>query len=164
MPPTVDPKVVEFRLLKLSTLDDLLREADRLAAAEQAGTLRTTGNWTLGQTLGHLAAWIDFPFDGYPPEIKPPWFVKALLRMRKKQFLHAAMPRGVRIPKIEGGTLGTAPMPTDEGLRRIRAAVERLKAGAPPHPNPIFGRLSHQEWIAGNLRHAELHFGYLQPV
>ena len=39
----------------------------------------------------------------------------------------------------------------------------RLDARPPDAPNPIFGRLTHDEWKAINLRHAELHMGFLHP-
>ena len=29
--------------------------------------------------------------------------------------------------------------------------------------HPIFGKLTHDEWIAINLRHAELHLGFQVP-
>ena len=41
--------------------------------------------------------------------------------------------------------------------------MERLQAEAPTAPNVIFGQLTHEEWIAINLRHAELHLGFLIP-
>jgi len=53
--------------LRFSNHEDLWREIDRIAAADRAGRLRRTGNWTAGQTFGHLAAWTNFPYDGYPP-------------------------------------------------------------------------------------------------
>ncbi len=161
---SVDTKAVEFRLLKLGTLDDLLAEVDRLVAAETTGALRRTGNWTLGQTFGHLAGWMTYPYDGYPPDVRPPWFVRLILRGQKKKLFTSGVPRGVRIPRIEGGTKSTEVLSTDEGARRVRAAAIRMKATAPTLPNPIFGRLTHAEWIGMNLRHAELHLGYMQPV
>lgn len=160
----VDPKVVEFRLLKLGSLDDLLTEVDRLVAADRAGTLRRTGNWTLGQAMGHLAGWINYSYDGFPPQMTPPWFIKLIIGMMKQKYLTTSMPRGVRIPKVEGGTMQTELLSTDEGADRLRKAVERLRASHPLHPSPAFGALSHEDWIRLNLRHAELHFGYMQPV
>ena len=42
---------------------------EQLAAAEREGRLRSVGNWTLGQTLGHLAAWADYSYDGVPLKV-----------------------------------------------------------------------------------------------
>lgn len=152
------------RVLSFSTLDDLRQEIDRIAAADRAGALRRTGNWTVGQTFGHLATWITFALDGYPPNLRAPLLVKLILRTQKKRFLRGPFPSGVRLPKIEGGTLGIEPLSLDEGLARLHAAINRLERTAPTVANPIFGRMTHDEWIQANLRHAEHHLGYLHPA
>jgi hypothetical protein len=160
----VDPKTCEFRAVRLASPRDLHAELDRVVAADRAGTLRQCGNWTAGTTFGHLATFIEYAYDGYPPDLaSPPWFIRAILKLSKGRFMRGPLPRGVRIPKIEGGTKGTEPMTTEAGLARLKAAWARLEASPPPRPNPIFGPLTHQEWITMHLRHAELHLGYLQP-
>jgi hypothetical protein len=73
------------------------------------------------------------------------------------------MRAGVKIPRVPGGTLATEPLPLDEALARLRRVMERLKTEAPTAPNFIVGPLTHEEWIAINLRHAELHLGFLIP-
>ena len=79
-------------------------DVDRIAAAERAGTLRRTGNWTAGQVLGHLATWMNFAYEGYPDDLNPPWVIKAILRLQRKRFFESPMPQGARIPRVEGGT------------------------------------------------------------
>lgn len=157
----VNTKTAEFRELHFQTLDDALAEARRIAQADRGGTLRRTGNWTAGQVFGHLAAWVGYGFDGH--SLKPPWFIKFILRMQKKKFLTRVTHRGVSIPGVEGGTLAREVFPTEEGLARLEAAYERLRAAAPTIPNVLFGHMTHDEWIRLHLRHAELHMGYLWP-
>jgi hypothetical protein len=154
-------KVSNRRILRFESLDQVLAEAERLVEAERAGKLRKLGNWTLGQIFGHLAAWADFSYNGTP--LKPPFFVRWILRLRKKKFLYGPMRPGVHIPRVEGGTLATAPMDTAEAHDRLRRVLERLKTEPPNAPNSIFGQMTHEEWIAINLRHAELHLGFLVP-
>jgi hypothetical protein len=154
-------KVAGRRELRFESLDAVLAEAERLAAAERAGRLRRLGNWTLGQTLGHLASWAEYSYTGAP--LQAPFFVKWFLRLRKRKFLYGRMRAGVKIPRVEGGTLATEPVPLDEGLERLRRVLGRLKAEAPTAPNVIFGPLSHDEWVALHCRHAELHLGFLVP-
>jgi hypothetical protein len=154
-------KVAGRRTLRFETIDQALAEADRLAEAERAGRLRRLGNWTLGQTLGHLAAWVEYGYTGNP--LKVPFFIKWILRLQKRRFLYGTMQAGVKIPRVEGGTLATDLVPPDEGLGRFRRALERLKAEAPTAPSPAFGMLTHDEAIALNLRHAELHLSFLVP-
>lgn len=156
--------IAEHRELRFSSLDDLLAELDRVVAAEKTGTLRRTGNWTTGQTFGHLAAWIDYAYDGYPPGSTPPWFVRVIVRMMKKSFIRKPMQRGFKIPRAPGGTYAAEPVSTEEGARRLRQALERLQRREPTRfDSPVFGPMTDDERIALNLRHAELHLGYLWP-
>jgi hypothetical protein len=154
-------KVGDRRILRFESLDEVLAEVDRLADAERAGRLKHLGNWTLGQTFGHLAAWAEFAYT--PAPLNPPFFIRWILRLRKHSFLYRPMRPGVKIPGVPGGTLATGPMPLDEGLQRFRAALERLKTDPPTAPSQALGRLTHAETIAINLRHAELHLGFHKP-
>lgn len=154
-------KVAGRRILHFDSIDQLLAEIDRLAAAERAGRLKQLGNWTLGQALGHLATWGEFAYTGVP--LKPPFFIRWILRFQKKKFLVGPMPAGVRIPRVENGTLGTEPTSLDAGLARYKAVLQRLKSEAPILPSPIFGKMTHEESIALALRHAELHLGFFIP-
>ncbi len=154
-------KVTGRRTLHFDSIDQVLAEVERLAAAERAGRLRRLGNWTLGQTLGHLAGWIEYSYSSFP--LKTPFFIRWILKLRKRSFLYGPMRAGVKIPGIPGGTLATEPATLDEALPRYRRILERLKVEAPSAPSPIFGKMTHDEWIALNLRHAELHLGYFIP-
>jgi hypothetical protein len=160
-PPVNTAQVAERRILHFDSLDQVLAEVDRLVEAEKAGKLKQLGNWTLGQTLGHLACWMEYAFT--PAPLKPPFFIRWILRMRRNSFIWKPMKAGVRIPGVSGGTLGTDPLPLDEALPRFRRAAERLKNEAPTVPSPAVGPTTHEEGIALNLRHAELHLGFLAP-
>jgi hypothetical protein len=156
-------KVQGRRTLAFKSLDEALADAQRLVASKDSEKLTHLGNWSLGQALGHLAYWINLPFDGYPQELSPPWFIKLVVKMMKQKYLSGQMPAGVRIPRFKEGTLGTADMPPREGLDRYRKAVERLKAAAPSCDNPLFGPMTHDEWIRLNLSHASLHLSFFVP-
>jgi hypothetical protein len=154
-------KVTGRRELRFESLEQMLADVDRLVEAERAGRLRRLGNWTLGQTLGHLAAWMEYSYT--PAPLKVPFPIRWILRLRKQKFLYGPMRAGVRIPRVEGGTLATDPVPLDEALRRLRAVTERLRTEAPTVPSIVFGWLTREESVAINLRHAELHLGFLVP-
>lgn len=157
-------KVTDRRELRFQNPRELRAELERVVAAERAGTLRRCGNWTTGQVFGHLAAFIEYPYDGYPPELaNPPWFVKLIMRFMKRSFLRGPLPAGRRIPGTKDGTTGCEPCSTDAGYARLLRAWDRLEKGPPTRPNVIFGKMTHAEWIQGHLRHAELHLGFLLP-
>ena len=154
-------KVRTRRKLRFDTIDQVLAEVDRLVEAERAGKLERLGNWTLGQTLGHLACWAEYAYSGIP--MKTPLFIRWILRSRKQKFIHEPMRAGVKIPGVPGGTLATDPVPLNEALERLQRVLARLRSEPPTLVHPIFGVLSHDEWIAINLRHAELHLGFHVP-
>jgi hypothetical protein len=151
------------RTLRFESIDDAVAEADRLVAAEREGRLTHVGNWSLGRALGHLATWANFAFDGYPPEVVAPLPVRLILGVMRNRILNKGMMPGVRIGRVPEGTLGTDELSPEEGLRRFRTALQRLQQSAPTIDNPVFGTLTHAQWIQLNLRHAELHLGFQVP-
>ncbi|MBK7406344.1 MAG: DUF1569 domain-containing protein [Phycisphaerales bacterium] len=162
---TIDTKTVsDRRPLTFPDFNAVRRDLDALEAARTRGTVEASGNWTAGQIFAHLAAFMEYPFDGYPDELQhPPFFVRAMLRVFRKKFLESGMPAGVRIPRLAAGTTGADPMEFEDGLARLRKAMDRMERNAPFAANPAFGSLSHQQWIQLNCRHAELHLSFLHP-
>jgi hypothetical protein len=154
-------KVAGRRMLHFNSIDQVIDDVDQLVKAERAGQLKRLGNWTLGQTLGHLACWVEYSYTGSP--LKVPFFIKWILRLRKRKFLYEPMRPGVNIPGVKGGTLATEAMSLEEAVVRYRRVLGRLKTEPPMTPNPIFGSLTHEEWTALQLRHAELHLGFHIP-
>lgn len=156
-------KVADRRQLHFATIDDVLADVDRIVAADKAGTLRHTGNWTPGQAMGHVAAWIDYGYEGFPIK-PPPWPIRIILRFMVKRMLKSGMRPGVKIPGVPSGTLGTDLLSTDEGAARLRAALTRLKNGEPAKfDSPGFGPMSEANRIKLTLRHAQLHLSFMHP-
>jgi hypothetical protein len=151
-------KVTNRRTLHFATIDEALAEMDRLARASREARLKSLGNWTLGQALGHLAVWVQYSYSGVP--LKPPFFVRWAFRFKKKKFLNSPMAPGVKIPNVPGGTLGVEPFKMEDALVACKEVYERLKREAPTARHVLFGKMSHADWIASNLRHAELHLGF----
>lgn len=156
-------QVKDRRTLRFNSPGEALADARALVAAENAGTLRRSGNWSLGEAFTHVAAFMDFPYDGYPPVLKPPVFIRVIMPLMKRRFLTKPLPTGFRIPGIAAGTVGAERVSTDEGLARLEKAWARLQAGPPSVPNPVFGSLKHDEWINLHLRHSELHQSFMHP-
>ena len=122
-------KVSTCRKLKFDSTDQVLADVDLLVEAERAGRLGHVGNWSLGQTFGHLASWAEYAYAGYPG--KPPFFIRWILRSRKQKFIHEPMRAGVKIPGIPGGTYATEAVPLDEAESRLRRGAARFKSEAP---------------------------------
>jgi hypothetical protein len=157
-------KAKDRRRLRFENFGAALQDAESLADAERRGALRTTGNWTLGQSLGHLGFWARAPYDGYPPMPVPPLILRLMVPLIKNRILNQGMVPGIRIGRVEGGTFGTEVLPAQRALDELRAAYNRLTARDPGIKNPFFGSLSHGDWIKLNLRHAELHQSFFHPL
>lgn len=160
----IDTKHVQGRReLHFVNAQEALAEIQRLINAERAGKLTKLGNWSLGTALNHMAEFIDYAYDGFPADLNPPWVMKLILKFMKGTFLKRPLPAGFRIPGQAEGTKATQPVGLDEGAARCLASWNKLAAVTPTLIHPIFGKLTHQEWIAGHLRHAELHLSFYIP-
>lgn len=151
-------KAAARRVLRFAGIKEMIADADALAVLERAGKLRSAGAWTLGQAMHHLASWADYAYAGLP--IKIPLPLRILFRPMKQRAIYKPMPAGLRIPRIAGGTLAIVREPLDTAQPRLHRSFERLKSEAPTLPHPIFGPLTHDEWINLNLRHCELHLSF----
>ncbi|MFZ4574931.1 MAG: DUF1569 domain-containing protein [Phycisphaerales bacterium] len=158
----IDTKNAECRKLHFQSIPELRAEVERLLAADRKGMLKTHGNWTAGQILGHCASWIDWGYVGYPAEMNnPPWFIKLAGRIMKKHMMTKPMRKGIRMPRVAAGTYGTEKFETQEGGKRLLAALSKLEAGPPKFPSPMMGVLTQREATMMHLRHCELHLGFL---
>lgn len=142
------------RKLRFETWAEVLADAERLAD----GPVVALGKWTPGQIFLHLARGLDLAIDGAPPR---PWYVRFVGRwFLKRRFLTATMSPGWKPPAASLTPGDTSP---EAGLRALRSAIARYERVAARRPHPIFGALSAAEWNALQLRHAELHLGFLLP-
>jgi hypothetical protein len=157
---TISTKEVQRRSLKLDTIDQCVEELDRIEAAGANGTLEVLGNWTPGQIMAHLSAWIEYGWDGYPMK-GPPFFVRWILKFAMKRMVKNGMSAGFSIPGVEGGTTGQDDMELIAGIARLKKALERLKTEPATHDSPALGKVSEEFRTQLNLRHAELHLGFL---
>lgn len=158
---TVGDRAQARRHLRFETVDDMLADARALVAAPRVEQL---GNWTLGQALNHIAAWIEFPFRGYPPELIAPPEMRANASAVKQQMMHEPMRAGERLPGLPAGTLATEIVPAKGGLAHLENAAKHLQSDDPsdpaPFPDPGLGVVTRHEWTLMTLRHAELHLSF----
>lgn len=157
----IDTRTAARRKLRFESLDELLNELAAIETAVQDGTIQTTGNWTVGQVMAHLAAWIEYGYDGFPIK-SPPLPIRWILRWMLPGMLRNGMRGGVNIPGVKGGTTGADDVPPMDGIERYRSAILRLKSEPAIHHSPAFGPLSEEDRVRLHLRHAELHLGFLK--
>lgn len=156
---TVDTKkVTRRRSLKFATLDDVLADAQRC----MADGYQPVGNWTSGQIFSHLARGMNMSIDGGP--LRPPWYIRLMGRLMKKQFIRGPMPPGFQLPEKAAEHL-VAPnsVNAEQALDELRKAVARLKTTTERAPSPFLGRLTREESDRLHITHCELHLSFLVP-
>jgi hypothetical protein len=153
----VDTKKVRGRRqLRYDSYQDLLSDAERLAVSE----LRTLGNWSLGQVLGHLARTLEMSIDGC--DIKASWPVRMIARLFFRQrLISGPTPAGFQLPRAFREAFVPPPTESQTGLAELRRAIERLHHEIDRAPHPLLGELSLDEWDSLHLRHAEMHMSFL---
>lgn len=159
----VNTRRAERREVRLGSLQDLRAEVERLAAAERAGTLRRTGNWSTGQIFEHLGKFMAMSLDGFPPEATSPWWVRAFARLMKGHAVAGKpAPAGLKLPAEATFMLPRDVVPLEEGEALLLKQVDRALNGERfAHPSPAFGPLTHEQWTSLHLGHAKLHLSFL---
>jgi len=153
---TIDTKTAPRRELTYATLDEVVTDAERLVAANAT----TTGNWSLGKILEHLATVLDKAVDGF--ENRPPLPVRLVGRwFLKKKFLRDGMPAGFQLTGGIAKEILPDETDTQQALEHLRKSAERLKNHKEDIAHPFFGPMTHEEILAINCRHAELHMSFV---
>ncbi len=145
------------RTLRFATLDDVLADIQQW----EGTSVKSLGNWSVGQILAHLAIPINGAIDGM--KFRPAWYIRWIARCFKKRFLYGRMPAGFKLPKAAESELIPPPTSTEDGIAALRTAIARIQQDGHRVEHPILGKLSRDEWDAVNLRHCEMHMSFIVP-
>ena len=145
------------RTVRYSMLSEVVQDAEHLL-----GNHHTVGNWSFGQICQHLGKTMNCSFDGFG--FTTPWFACWIIApLMKNSFLTKTMRAGFQLPKTAIKVLPDDSVSADEGLRLLKAAVERMSHGIPTAPHPFLGKLASEEFMQLHLRHSELHMSFIVP-
>ena len=161
----VDTKAVQRRDLRFGDFEQVNADLDRLEAALDAGTLTHTGNWTPGENFDHLAKFLRFALDGFSSKAPAPvrWIARMMFK-KKATSSEEPIPAGFKLPKQASVLLPEPGVEDREGLQRLRTQVARILSGEQmTHPSPLFGSLTHEEWLTLQRKHMALHLSFLHP-
>ena len=159
----IDTRTAERRTLQFRSIAELRRDLDAIEASHRRGTLRTSGNWDTGPILLHVAVPIRFAIDGFPKMVPQPfrWLARKLILPRLQR---EAFRPGVNLDRRRQSEFWRPGTTVEEGLAALRGELDRLDAGARmTKPHALFGPMTHDEWLAYNLKHADLHLGFIHP-
>ncbi len=145
------------RTVHYATLSEVVQDAEHLI-----GNHHTVGKWSFGQICQHLAKSMNASIDGFG--FQAPWFIRWLIApMLKNSFLIKPMKPGFKLPKKATALLPDDSVTAEEGLRQLKAGVERLAHETPTASHPAFGKMASEEVMQLHLRHSELHMSFIVP-
>ena len=166
MPALAEPSPpTERRELMFVSLSDIQAEVDRLVDRGPSG-LATIGEITPAQNIWHVAYFIDHAVTGFP--FKMPIHLRMFGRVMRNNFLHNPIKPGIKpppgAPDLSRVVFPPADTPLETALAYLRDSIAAATApGSMRYPSPLFGQLTHEQWVQLHCRHAELHLSFLYP-
>lgn len=151
------------RTLNWTDLNQVLEDVENL----RASGYRSVGKWNLAQCCGHIADWMTFPLDGFPPQ---PWFIRAFLGLLRSTIGKGQLRKMLSTRSMPAGnpTMPETVYPADtdvtEEVERLKKAVQRLRESQGPYqPSPLFGDMSRENLLGLQIIHAAHHLSFLLP-
>lgn len=146
------------RELHFENLDQILTDAVEITS----GGYTTTGQWTGAQIITHVAGLIGVANRG--ADFAVPLPLRIVGRLLKPLHARPLKP-GITMPKMARPSLAPPTDTTlDQAITLLRNEVNEANNKPMSYPSPIFGRLTHDQWVALHCRHAELHFSFIRPA
>ena len=146
------------RELKFGDMDEIVAEVEQLAAGE----VTTSGQHTFTEIVEHLALTHDMT-TGKLQGPKPPWFIKLLMPFMKGSILNdKPLKPGFKLPpKAEAFFWPKKEQSLDDAIQHLKESVENYKKNGPLEKHPMFGKITKEQNLQMNLRHAALHLGFV---
>jgi hypothetical protein len=142
--------MAERRQLVFASLDEVIPDVERLLAGHT-----TTGKWSLGQILYHLASALRLTVEGPPSSAEP---TREQDISRRRFFRTDRFPEGRQAPAI------LEPNPSLDARTEadsLREAIDRFVSSTGPFAaHPILGPLSKDEWSRFHCMHFAHHLGF----
>jgi len=152
----VNTKTCPRREIDYHSLDDIVADAERLVSAEAS----TTGNWSVGRILEHLARTMDISIDGI--DYKAPWLIRFVMsNFLKKRFLTNKMSPGYKLAPKAAAEIIADEADAQTALEHLQKSVGRLKQEVHREPSPFLGPMDIDQWNQLHCRHSELHMSFI---
>ena len=147
------------RNIRFHSIEEAVADAERLAA----GAVETTGHYSFGQILDHLARAMDtITGELVPPQVPLPLRLAASL-IRRPLIATSLRPGFKLPPKAQSMLWSSEPVDVATGLRNWKASIERYQRTEPLLPHPVFGKMSREMHNQVQCRHCELHLSFVHP-
>ena len=148
------------RTVHFNSLAEAVADAEQLAAGE----VETTGYYSFGQILDHLAR----AMDTVTGEVKPAPVglpIRIAARLARSYLLTHPLRAGFKLPaKSQSILWSNEDVDAATGMERWKQAIERFEKTEPLLPHPVFGNLNRKQHVQSQCRHSELHLSFVRSV
>lgn len=157
---TVNPKTVKGRRdLRFQTFHDVVVDVEQLVAARNC---RMLGNWSLPVLINHLTMTMHSSIDGFPS--KAPFLIRLIGPLIKRSVVYGKkLSPGIKLPAEVVPAAFPSGNSAHEALADLKSAFSRALTERMEADHPAFGRMTHEEWLLMQLRHAEMHLSFALP-
>ena len=149
----------ERRELSFASLDEVVAEAERLAGGE----VRTTGNYSFGQILEHLARTHDMA-TGKLDAPPTPLFIRLMMPFVRSSLIKNVKPGFKLSPDAQAFFWPDQEVEVQTALAHLKESVERFNTVGPLPKHPIFGKISTEQATELNRNHCAMHLSFVHPV
>ena len=91
-----------------------------------------------------------------------PFSTRTAAKLLKGRILTKRMSAGLQLPESASALL-PAETSWEDGVREIRAALNRMKTESQRHAHPVLGELTRDQWDQLQCRDCELHLSFIDP-
>lgn len=154
------PKSPKRRKVHFSSIAEAVADAEQLAAGE----VKTTGHYSFGQILEHIARAMDTvtgKVDAGPVALP----IRIAARIGRSYILSHPVPAGYKLPgKSQSILWPSEDVDVSAGLTSLKQAIERFETTEPLRSHPVLGNLNRKQHEQMQCRHSELHLSFVHPV
>src|SRR5437763_9717978 len=148
---TVDTRrVAPRRRVRLQTIDDLVAEVDRVAAAAAAGKVRPLGNWSPAQVLWHIGRLVELSFDGFPFRYRrgPAWIARLFRLLAWRRLIALAFRPGFKNPPEAATLEPDPPVSLAAAAAYLKQQAARILRGDQMTQEcSVEGPYTHEQWV-----------------
>lgn len=148
------------RDLHFDSIDDIVADLEMLTASD----VETTGQFTFGQIMEHLAITLDLVVGKLsPPPI--PAYMRWFARLGRPLVLSRPMSPGFKLPKQAQAVFWPdSEIDPSEAYAHLKESIDRYNMKDPLPKHPLFGTMNREQCDQLQCRHFELHLSFVHPA
>ena len=151
----------ERREVQYQSLEEVVADVEQLAAGE----VTTIGQHSFAAIVEHLARAHDTSTGKLIPP-KPPLLMRLIMPFIKGKIINGkeGIKPGVKLPPAAESYFWPSEVPTlTDAIQHLQESVDRFQTSGPLAVHPVFGKLTADESLRLQLRHAALHLSFVYP-